>query len=199
MKTVIIMLSLFWLSAIAQADAKTNNPIVIMHTSKGDITIELFQQKAPITVANFLDYAKSGFYDGTIFHRVIKRFVIQGGGFTPFMEKKETKAPIKNESDNGLYNDRWTLSMARTNDPDSATSQFFINLKMNSNLNKRGKNPGYAVFAEVVDGRHIVKDIAKSPTRTVGPYSDVPVEPIIIESVEIVGENTTADTAEVKE
>lgn len=161
------------------------NPMVIMHTSKGPITIELFAQQAPVSVANFLKYAKSGFYNDTIFHRVIKRFMIQGGGFTREMAKKDTKAPIVNESGNGLHNDRYTIAMARTNEPDSATSQFFINTKINSPLDAQGGNPGYAVFGIVTDGQYVVKAIEKVATHRLGPYDDVPIEPVIIERVEI--------------
>ncbi len=166
--------------------ATAKNPTAIIHTTKGPITIELYPKEAPITVANFIDYAESGFYNDTIFHRVIKRFMIQGGGFTKDMQRKNTKAPIPNESGNGLHNDRWTLSMARTNDPDSATSQFFINTKMNSSLDKKGKTPGYAVFAIVTDGQYVVKAIEKTPTMTLGGYADVPVDAVFIERVEII-------------
>lgn len=157
----------------------------IIKTNKGDITLNLYADKAPVTVNNFVQYAQSGFYDGTIFHRVIQRFMIQGGGFTKTMEKKPTREPIINESGNGLYNDRWTVAMARTADPDSATSQFFINVRMNSNLNATRGNPGYAVFGEVVDGQHVVQAIEKVVTHTVGGYENVPVEPIVIETIEI--------------
>ncbi|ARN75023.1 peptidylprolyl isomerase [Oceanicoccus sagamiensis] len=170
----------------ADKDSTPKNPTAIIHTTKGPITIELYAKEAPITVANFIDYAESGFYNDTIFHRVIKRFMIQGGGFTKEMQRKNPKAPIANESGNGLHNDRWTLAMARTNDPDSATSQFFINTKMNSSLDKKGKTPGYAVFAIVTDGQYVVKSIEKTPTMTLGSYADVPVEPVYIERVEII-------------
>ena len=170
----------------ADKAAPQKNPTAIIHTSKGPITIELYAKEAPVTVANFISYAESGFYKDTIFHRVIKRFMIQGGGFTKDMQRKNTLPPIVNESDNGLHNDRWTLSMARTHDPDSATSQFFINTKMNSNLDSKGKQPGYAVFAIVTDGQYVVKSIEKTPTMTLGRYADVPVEAVIIERVEII-------------
>ncbi|WP_101760554.1 peptidylprolyl isomerase [Oceanicoccus sp. KOV_DT_Chl] len=180
-----LLLSIFLFSSSVFAESSSNNPIVIMKTSKGDITLELYPQQAPITVANFLDYAQSGFYNDTIFHRVIKRFMIQGGGFTRDLNRKETKAEIINESGNGLHNDRWTIAMARTNDPDSASSQFFINTKMNSSLDARGQNAGYAVFGMVIDGQHVVKAIEKTPTAKIGMYSDVPVEPVIIQSVTV--------------
>lgn len=159
----------------------------ILHTSRGAIHIDLYEEKAPVTVANFLSYAREGFYDGTIFHRVMPQFMIQGGGFEPSMREKPTRDPIVNEStENRLNNDRWTVSMARTSDPDSATSQFFINLRMNPELDHRGGNPGYAVFGEVTDGQHVVRDISLVETRTVGGHQHVPVEPVVIERVEIV-------------
>ena len=170
----------------ADQAATQKNPTAIIHTSKGPITIELYAKEAPISVANFIAYAESGFYEGTVFHRVIKRFMIQGGGFTKDMQKKDTLAPIINESNNGLHNDRWTLSMARTNDPDSATSQFFINTKMNSSLDSKGKQAGYAVFAIVTDGQYVVKSIEKTPTMKLGRMADVPVEAVIIERVELI-------------
>jgi cyclophilin family peptidyl-prolyl cis-trans isomerase len=186
---VLLFIFSFSFSSLA-ADKAPGNPSVIMHTTEGDITIELFPKEAPITVANFLKYVEDDFYNDTIFHRVIKRFVIQGGGFNQYFEKKETRDPIINEADNGLHNDRWTLSMARTNDPDSATSQFFINLSMNTNLDKKGKNPGYAVFAQVTDGFDVIGTIAKTTTRTIGAYADVPTDTIFITSVEVVKSGT---------
>lgn len=170
--------------ATSQAIAKAK-PQVIMRTTEGDITLELYPDKAPVTVANFLDYAQSGFYNGTIFHRVIKRFMIQGGGFTKDMVQKKTKAPIVNESKNGLHNDRWTIAMARTPDPDSATSQFFINVSMNSNLDARYGKHGYAVFGKVIDGQHVVKAIEKAAVRPLAGHGHVPAKPIIIEKVDI--------------
>ncbi len=162
---------------------------VKMQTSKGPITLEMYEDKAPQTVENFLTYARNGFYDGTIFHRVIPGFMIQGGGFTPKMQQKKTRAPIKNEADNGLENDVGTIAMARTPDPNSATAQFFINLKDNDFLNFKSKTPqgwGYAVFGKVTDGMDVVKSIAGVKTGNVGPYQDVPKEPIIIEKVTVV-------------
>lgn len=158
----------------------------VIHTNRGDITVELFAEQAPGTVANFVEYARSGFYDGTVFHRVIPRFMIQGGGFTAELHEKPTRGPIENESKNRLNNDRWTIAMARTSDPDSATSQFFINLRMNFDLDYRAGKPGYAVFGKVVDGQHVARDISLVDTTSVAGLDDVPVEPVVIESVEIV-------------
>lgn len=159
--------------------------MVKMQTSRGDITIELYPEKAPETVDNFLQYADEGFYDGTVFHRVIPGFVLQGGGLTADMERKSTRAPVKNESDNGLLNRRSTLSMARLPDPHSATSQFFINLVDNSHLDHQGGDQwGYAVFAEVVDGMDVVDEIAAVETTTKSGYRDVPVTAVVIERVQ---------------
>jgi len=166
------------------------NPMVVLHTSRGDITVEVFADEAPVTAENFLQYVKDGFYDGTIFHRVIPGFVIQGGGFTAdYKQADGLRAPIKNESDNGLENKRGTLSMARTPDPDSATSQFFINLSDNAPLNYQPGRPGYAVFAKVTYGTDVVDQIATIPTGAAGPFGqDVPQETVVIESAEIVSE-----------
>ncbi len=166
---------------------KGGNPMVVMSTSKGDIEIELYPDKAPITVENFLGYVKNGFYDGTVFHRVIPGFMIQGGGFTPDMNQKTTGAPIKNEADNGLKNDRGTIAMARTNVVDSATSQFFINVANNDFLNHGSRDFGYAVFGKVVEGMDVVDRIAAAKTRSVGMVQDVPEESIVIESVRVLG------------
>lgn len=168
---------------IAQDAAK--QPQVLLKTSVGDITLELDPDKAPVTVANFLDYVQQGYYDGTVFHRVIKRFMIQGGGFTPELISKETGEPIVNESGNGLYNERWTIAMARTDDPDSATSQFFINLRMNPTLDAGRGQPGYAVFGRVVEGQHVVRDISLVATGEIDGMEDVPLEPVLIESAEV--------------
>ena len=163
---------------------------VKIETSKGDIVLELDKKAAPVTVANFLTYAKEGFYDGTIFHRVIANFMVQGGGFTADMVQKKTHEPIVNEAANGLKNDRGTIAMARTNNPDSATSQFFINHKDNIPLNYAGKSkPGYAVFGKVVDGMDVVDAIAAVKTTRKGRFSDVPAEPVMIKSVQVVSEN----------
>lgn len=162
---------------------------VLMQTSMGDIHLELYPDKAPKTVANFVEYANSGFYDGTIFHRVISSFMIQGGGFTPDMEKKSTREPITNEANNGLSNKRGTIAMARLPQPHSATAQFFINVQNNMNLDYQGQaNFGYAVFGTVVEGMEVVDDIRFVKTGRKPPYSDVPVEPVIIEQVRVVTE-----------
>jgi cyclophilin family peptidyl-prolyl cis-trans isomerase len=167
------------------------NPTAVIHTNKGDIHVEFFAEQAPLSVENFINYANSGFYDGTIFHRVISHFMIQGGGFTPEMEKKPTGEPILNEASNGLSNTRGTIAMARTSDPHSATSQFFINVQDNMNLDYTGQaGPGgwgYAVFGRVTSGMEVVDDIRFAQTTKVGPFADVPVEPVIIEHVEVEG------------
>lgn len=168
------------------SETQGGNPVVIISTSKGDIKVELFKNEAPITVENFLSYANDGFYDGTIFHRVIPNFMIQGGGFTPDFVQKETKAPIKNEATNGLKNDRGTLAMARTQVVDSATSQFFINLVGNDFLNNGARDYGYAVFGKVIDGMDVVDAIAGVPTANKGMHGNVPTEDVVIESVKVV-------------
>ncbi len=159
-------------------------PVILMSTSLGDIKIELYDQDAPETVKNFLSYVNDKFYDGTIFHRVIAGFMIQGGGMTPDLQQKQTKPPIKNESSNGLKNETYTLAMARTSVPDSATSQFFINVKNNSFLDKASAQDGvgYAVFGKVVEGMDVVNKIEKVQTGR----SDVPNEPVVIKSVTVV-------------
>ena len=165
------------------------NPQVMLSTSLGDITIELDEVKAPITVKNFLDYVNSGFFSGTIFHRVIPNFMIQGGGFTADMSQKSTTAPIANEADNGLKNNRGTLAMARTSDPHSASGQFFINLKDNGFLNhtaKTGQGWGYAVFGWVTGGMGVVDAIAQVETGNAGPHSDVPKTPVVIVEAKVV-------------
>ena len=153
--------------------------MVIFSTSMGDITIELMSEEAPISAKNFLDYVDAGFFDGTIFHRVIAGFMIQGGGFTADMNQKSTQAPIKNEADNGVKNTRGTLSMARTSDINSATTQFFINLKDNEFLDHGTRDFGYAVFARVVEGMDVVDKIAGVQTGNKGSHSDVPMEPVV--------------------
>ncbi len=158
------------------------NSIVQFITSKGEIKLEVFEDKTPITAANFLDYVKSGFYDGTIFHRVIPGFVAQGGGFVPGMDQKRTKAEIVNEAAKGPANSRGTLSMARTPHPDSATSQFFINFVDNKSLDYRGPGPGagYCVFAKVIEGMDVVDSMAQVPTGRRAPHADVPKEDIVL-------------------
>ena len=160
------------------------NPRVLIETSKGDITIEVFPEQAPQSAGNFLNYVKTGFYDGTIFHRVIPGFMIQTGGMTADMTEKPKNAPIQNEADNGLKNLRGTLAMARTGDPHSASSQFFINVADNAFLNHRGKSFegwGYTVFGQVVDGMEVVDAIVVVPRGNRGPHADVPVEPIVVQ------------------
>ena len=159
-------------------------PRVRLVTSKGTIVVELDREKAPITVSNFLRYVEDGFYDGTIFHRVVPDFVIQGGGFTPDLTRKETRPPIINESNNGLSNLRGTIAMARTSDPDSATSQFYINLVDNTSLDYAPGRPGYAVFGKVIEGMDVVDAIGAVETTTRNGLNDVPVEDIIIERAE---------------
>ncbi len=158
--------------------------MVTLKTNFGDITLELFEDKAPKTVANFLSYVEDGFFDNTIFHRVINNFMIQGGGFTPDMEQKDTKAPIENEADNGVANEVGTIAMARTQDPHSATAQFFINVNNNDFLNHSGKSVngwGYCAFGKVVEGMDVVEKIKAVKTGNSGYHQDVPVEPVIIE------------------
>lgn len=157
--------------------------MIIMETSLGTMTIELFESQAPLTCANFLSYVQDGFYAGTIFHRVIPGFVLQGGGLTETMQEKKTQAPIKNEADNGLKNLRGTLSMARTQAVDSATSQFFINLQDNDFLDHGVRDFGYAVFAQVVEGLDIMDSIAQVPTKDFGFHQNVPVDPVLITKV----------------
>jgi peptidyl-prolyl cis-trans isomerase A (cyclophilin A) len=162
-----------------------SNPVVTIKTNMGSIDVELFADKAPKTVANFLSYVKSGHYDGTVFHRVIAGFMIQGGGMDKALNKKPTQPPVVNEASNGLKNDTGTIAMARTNDPDSATSQFFINVRDNAALNRGDGNPGYTVFGKVTSGMDVVKKIEASKTSTQGGMKDVPVEVVTIESVKL--------------
>jgi peptidyl-prolyl cis-trans isomerase A (cyclophilin A) len=167
-------------SAPTKPEAK--KPVVILETTLGQIRLELDPDKAPVTVANFLGYVDSGFYDGTIFHRVIPNFMIQGGGLTADMTQKPTKPPIKNEADNGLKNDSWTIAMARTSAKDSATAQFFINVKDNDFLNHGARDFGYAVFGKVIGGVDVVQKIAAVKTGSRGGSGDVPLEPVVIKS-----------------
>jgi peptidyl-prolyl cis-trans isomerase A (cyclophilin A) len=181
--TIVLTLSLFALPA----GAVSKNPTVLMETSLGNVTIELFQKDAPISVKNFLSYVKDGFYNGTVFHRVIPGFMVQGGGFTSGMKEKTTKAPIRNEAANGLKNDRGTLAMARTANPDSASAQFFINVVDNQGLNRpMPDGHGYAVFGKVVKGMDVVDKIAAVKTGSHGPFQDVPLKPVVIKSVKVV-------------
>lgn len=179
--SIILLLSLSVASAFA---SETNSVKVNLITNYGDIELTLDPDKAPVTVANFLSYVDEGFYDGLIFHRVIANFMIQGGGFDAQLQRRETKAPIINESTNGLSNKRATIAMARTNDPDSATSQFFINVANNANLDGHPLRPGYAVFGEVTAGHDVVFAISKLPTRSRAGHQNVPNTPVIIERAE---------------
>jgi cyclophilin family peptidyl-prolyl cis-trans isomerase len=171
------------------AREERSHPLVKLETSMGDITLELYPDKAPVTVANFLEYVKAGFFNGTIFHRVISTFMIQGGGLDAKLNKKPTRAPIKNEADNGLTNDAYTVAMARTGDPNSATAQFFISVANNTFLNHTAKTPqgwGYAVFGKVVKGKEVVDKIKAVPTTTRDSYENVPQEPVtIIKATEV--------------
>ncbi len=160
-----------------------SSPQVVMETSKGEIVLALFPDKAPLTVKNFLDYVDAGFYNGTIFHRVIPGFMLQGGGFSRDMQKKPTSTPVKNEAHNGLKNDRGTIAMARTQDPHSASSQFFINTVDNAFLNYKGQTTagwGYAVFGKVIKGMEVVDAISKVETGNQGRFRDVPKTPVVI-------------------
>ncbi len=187
-----IVICAIWLCSYGIAGAEESaatNPRVRLETGKGDIVLELNPAAAPATVENFLTYVKDGFYDGTIFHRVIKGFMIQGGGFTPDLQQKQTRAPVRNEADNGLANRRGAVAMARTPDPHSATSQFFINTVDNEFLNFRDKSAqgwGYTVFGRVVEGMETVDAIAEVPTGPARIGRDVPVEPVIIKQVDLI-------------
>jgi peptidyl-prolyl cis-trans isomerase B (cyclophilin B) len=164
----------------------STNPTVEMKTNQGTFVIELYRDKAPKTVDNFLQYVKDGFYNGTIFHRVIDNFMIQGGGFEPGMKEKATRAPIENEAKNGLKNEAGTLAMARKPDPHSASAQFFVNLKHNDFLDYPGRDGwGYAVFGKVTQGMEVVNKIAKVPTGNAGGHQNVPTTPVVIESVKL--------------
>lgn len=185
-KTLWITFAACGFIAVTTVSLQAGNPQVLLKTNKGDITIALFQDKAPISVKNFLSYADEKFYDGTIFHRVIKGFMVQGGGMTADMHEKSAKPPIKNEAANGLKNKRGTLAMARTPEIDSATCQFFINLVDNSFLDHQSNDPekfGYAVFGKVVAGMDVVDAVAGVPTGSKGGHQDVPREPVTILSV----------------
>ncbi len=165
------------------------NPVAVISTSMGDFTVELFRDRAPVSVDNFLSYATTGFFDGTVFHRVISGFMIQGGGFTPDLVEKPTRPPIRNEAANGLNNVRGTLAMARTRALRSATAQFFVNVADNrGKLDHRGYSPddfGYAVFGRVLGGMEVCDRISAVTTRTTGPHDDVPIEPVVIQGVRV--------------
>ncbi|MBT7591216.1 MAG: peptidyl-prolyl cis-trans isomerase [Candidatus Scalindua sp.] len=174
-----------------QLNSADANPKVLMEISKGDITIELYEKEAPITVKNFLSYVSDGFYNNLIFHRVIPNFMIQGGGFDSEMNQKPVKAPIKNEARRGLNNKRGTLAMARTNVINSATGQFFINLKSNDFLNHKDNSSsgfGYAVFGEVVEGMDVVDSIGKTRTHAFGMFRDVPIDHLFIKNMSVIEE-----------
>jgi cyclophilin family peptidyl-prolyl cis-trans isomerase len=186
--TPIVSFALFSLMCL-QLNSAYANPKVLMETSKGDLTIELYENEAPRTVKNFLSYASEGFYNNLIFHRVIKDFMIQGGGMDSEMRQKDPKPPIKNEARRGLGNNRGTIAMARTNVIDSATAQFFINVKDNDFLNhtdKTARGFGYAVFGEVIKGMDVVDSIARVETGIFNGFRDVPKEPILIKNVSII-------------
>lgn len=183
---VALSLCLLGVTAAVAADQAAKNPVVVLETSMGDIKVELFQKEAPLSVKNFLDYANSGFYNGTVFHRVINGFMIQGGGFTPDMTPKKTNPPIKNEAANGLKNDRGTIAMARTMVADSATAQFFINVVNNNGLNRPSPDGhGYAVFGKVIDGMDVVDKIKAVKTGMSRGFRDVPETPVLIKSVKV--------------
>lgn len=175
-------------TALFSPAALAANPLLTFETNRGDFVVELYPEKAPKTVANFMSYVNAGFYKDTIFHRVINSFMIQGGGFTIDMVEKETQAPLINEADNGLVNDIGTLAMARTSNPNSATAQFFINLGNNQTLNHQGQSPdlmGYCVFGRVLKGMDVVREIGATPTGNAGPYSDVPKSAVVILRVKL--------------
>lgn len=189
-RVVTLILCLGGVLALAgQAQAADPDPAVKLETSLGDIVVRLDARKAPISTANFVQYVKSGFYDGTVFHRVIKNFMIQGGGFTPDLKQKSARASIRNEADNGLKNKKYTIAMARTSEPHSASAQFFINTKDNDFLDFKSQTPqgwGYAVFGKVIKGQEVVDKIAAVQTGKKGYYDDVPMESVIIKKAVIV-------------
>jgi peptidyl-prolyl cis-trans isomerase B (cyclophilin B) len=183
MERRLFIMMLLLVSLVPGAASAADNPKVMLETSLGNITLELYPDKAPLTVKNFLAYVDEGFYTGTIFHRVIRGFMIQGGGMTAGMQEKPGHNPITNEADNGLKNDRGTIAMARTQDPNSATAQFFINAKDNTFLNFRAKTIdgyGYCVFGKVIKGLDVVEAIEAVPTTTKGFYQDVPAKPVVV-------------------
>lgn len=187
LRRVLIVIVTLLLSAGPVLGQGGENPLVVMETSQGKVKLELFRNRAPVSVGNFLEYVAADFYDGTIFHRVIRGFMIQGGGFDTEFRQKETRAPIRNEADNGLENRRGTLAMARTADPDSATAQFFINLVDNSMLDRPSPDGhGYAVFGRVTEGMEVVDRIAGVRTGSKGRFQDVPLELVRIKSIRVV-------------
>ena len=177
--------------ATSETTMAAGKPIVTFKTNMGDFTVQLEPERAPKTVANFLEYVRDGHYDGTIFHRVIAKFMVQGGGFLPNLQKRVTRGPITNEANTGLKNERGTIAMARTADPHSATAQFFVNVIYNRFLDHTAKTLqgwGYTAFGRVIDGMNIVGRMARVKTGTKGPYSDVPNDPIIIEKATVISE-----------
>ena len=190
MVSVKVLILCFVALGMMAGSARAANPVVVMETSMGTVKIELFEEKAPITVKNFLKYVEDKHYDGTIFHRVIPTFMIQGGGFEPGLKEKKTRDPIKNESSNGLSNLKGTLAMARTPKPDSATSQFFINVKDNTFLDKAKAQDGvgYCVFGRVIEGLDVVEKIKAVETGSSGPHDDVPSKDVVIKSITLVKE-----------
>jgi cyclophilin family peptidyl-prolyl cis-trans isomerase len=196
MKSLINFLGAACIFAVLSGNLQAATTLVEFQTSQGNFTVELYPEKAPKTVANFVQYVKDGFYDNTIFHRVISRFMIQGGGFERDLSEKNTRAPIVNESNNGLLNELGTLAMARTADPDSATAQFFVNLGNNQFLNYTGPDAesiGYCVFGKVTSGLDVVQKIGLSATGNMGRHSDVPIKPITIKSAKLVSGETKSD------
>jgi peptidyl-prolyl cis-trans isomerase A (cyclophilin A) len=192
LKKILVILAcalpIFCAGVAAAAEPAAKNPVVLMETSLGNVKLELFAREAPISVKNFLDYVNSGFYDGTVFHRVIPKFMVQGGGFTADLNQKKANPPIKNEADNGLKNLPGTLAMARTMVVDSATAQFFINVADNVSLNHRDKTPqgyGYAVFGKVREGMDVVEKIVSVKTGTQKGFRDVPETPVVIRSMKV--------------
>lgn len=186
---ILLVLGIFWLVPLSEKEKEIK--VVTFETTLGPIVIELFEEDAPLTTKNFLDYANSGFYNGTLFHRVIPGFVIQGGGLGSGMQDKTGNPPIENEANNGQKNLKWSLSMARTNDPNSATSQFFINLENNPNLDHTSETPqgwGYAVFGTVIDGFETVEAIASVSTGSAGHHQDVPLEDITVQKTRVTKE-----------
>lgn len=184
-----ICMTMIFSTAYAAQDKKSIDPLVRLETTDGDIVIRLDSRKAPNTVANFIHYVKSGHYDGTIFHRVIKNFMIQGGGMNTDMKEKSTLAPIHNEANNGLHNKKYTIAMARTDNPHSASAQFFINTKDNDFLDYKSQTKegwGYAVFGKVIQGQDVVDKIEGVETGNRGVYQDVPVKPVIIKKAIVV-------------
>jgi len=187
-KTALALTSLALAAITNVAGAQTADPQVKLTTSLGDIVVQLDPARAPATVANFVQYVKDGHYNGTVFHRVMDGFMIQGGGFTPEMQQKPTRAPIKLEAGNGLKNDKYTTAMARTSNPDSATSQFFINVVNNDMLNApKPDGHGYAVFGKVIEGQAVVDKIKAVPTGNRGGHQNVPATPVLIQSATLVG------------